>query len=105
MNRRWSTAIAGLSMLVLTSCNNGAPTGEPTSAPITSAPPSLAASLPPAPTQRNQGRQEVKTDPCHKVDDQTVTRIGFDPATRKRDDQIFDTYSFIGCTFDEEDKL
>ncbi|MFC9432986.1 DUF3558 family protein [Nocardia sp. NPDC057030] len=92
-------------MLVLTSCNDGSPTDGPASVPTTSVPPSLAVSLPPAPTQHNQGRQEVKIDPCLQVDDQTVTRAGFDPKSRKRDDQIFDTYSIIGCKFDDKKQV
>ncbi|MET7771423.1 DUF3558 domain-containing protein [Nocardia sp. NPDC005366] len=62
----------------------------------------ISVSVPPAPPQVNNGRNSVLFDPCFKIGDDTVSKIGYDPATRKRNDFIFDNYSFIGCAFDRK---
>ncbi|WP_280449678.1 DUF3558 domain-containing protein [Nocardia brasiliensis] len=105
MNRRWSLAIAALGTFLLSSCTDSSPTGEPPGPSTTSGTPTLAVSPPPAPPQHNLGRQEVKADPCVKIDDATISRAGFDPATRKRHDMIYDTYAFIGCGFDDKKQI
>ena len=66
--------------------------------------PSIAVSVPPAPPQASQKRDTVDHDPCLKLGDDVVESIGFDPATRERDDYIFDTYSAIGCKFRHEEQ-
>lgn len=71
----------------------------------TAAQPSIAVSVKPAPTQSDQGRPPVTFDPCFKVGDALITKAGFDPATRKRDDGVHDSYSFIGCTFDHKESV
>jgi hypothetical protein len=63
--------------------------------------PQIAAPVEPAPTQFSQGRNAVEFDPCLKIDDPTISRAGFDPGTRERSDFTFDSYSFIGCDFDD----
>lgn len=63
--------------------------------------PQIAAPVGPAPTQFSQGRNAVELDPCREVDDPTISRAGFDPGTRERSDFTFDSYSFIGCDFDD----
>ncbi|WP_378733301.1 DUF3558 domain-containing protein [Nocardia brasiliensis] len=93
--------------LLMVGCGNTTPeTGPTTTAmPATSSKPSLAVSVPPAPTQHNNGRQAVTFDPCLEIDDDVVERSGFDPKTRERSDFIFDTYSFIGCSFGHKEQI
>lgn len=52
-----------------------------------------------APKQRNQdGRPDVTYDPCLRIDDATIRSLGFDPATRARDDFVAE-YTFLECKF------
>ncbi|WP_227998649.1 DUF3558 domain-containing protein [Nocardia australiensis] len=56
------------------------------------------------PTQDNQytastGRPKVVFDPCTWISDDAVQRAGFDPASRKRGDDLVAEYSFLTCDF------
>ncbi|KAA0024987.1 DUF3558 family protein [Antrihabitans cavernicola] len=51
------------------------------------------------PQQHNQGgRPDVTYDPCLRIDDATVRAMGFDPASRARDDFVSE-YTFLECKF------
>lgn len=56
------------------------------------------------PTQDNKytastGRPKVVFDPCTWISDDTVQKSGFDPASRKRGDDLVAEYSFLTCDF------
>ncbi|WP_167472885.1 DUF3558 domain-containing protein [Nocardia arthritidis] len=89
--------------LLITGCSSSETENKSPSASSTPRPPSISVSVKPAPTQYNQGRQSINFDPCTNVSDTVVSQAGFDPSTRERDDEIHDTYSFIGCKFDHKE--
>ncbi|MEV0106240.1 DUF3558 domain-containing protein [Nocardia sp. NPDC050799] len=66
--------------------------------------PSIAANVPPTSSQVNKGRARVERDPCTDLSDEAVEAVGFDHLTRQRIDRIFDSYSFVGCQFDHEER-
>lgn len=49
------------------------------------------------------GRQRVTFDPCLDIDEATYRKVGFDPATRKRQDRFTET-AVLGCTVDGPDR-
>lgn len=104
MNRWAGVLLAGPIILLLAGCTGG-PSGDPTPTTGDSGPASPAVAVAPAPAQHSGGRRAVELDPCATLPDSVVSRAGFDPATRKRDDQIFDTYSFIGCAFEHRARV
>nr|WP_290367890.1 DUF3558 domain-containing protein [Spelaeibacter cavernicola] len=56
------------------------------------------------PTQHpSPGHQIVPFDPCLDIDDATLRKIGFDPATRKRADDLNEVTALI-CTVDGADR-
>lgn len=61
--------------------------------------PSVAVTVKPAPSQDPEGGKIVRFDPCRSVGDDVVARVGFDPATRERSDQVHTGYAFISCGF------
>ncbi|WP_329414661.1 DUF3558 domain-containing protein [Nocardia vinacea] len=105
MNKSYTTVAAAAVALVLGGCGDSATTNAPSSSAATTTRPSIAVSVPPVPSQYNQGRQRVEFDPCVAIDDETVLQTGFDPATRERNDFISDGYSFIGCKFDHKEDV
>ncbi|WP_194290107.1 DUF3558 domain-containing protein [Nocardia macrotermitis] len=57
------------------------------------------------PAQHNQGgRPDVVFDPCTWIDDATLTRLGYDPATRKRPADINAEYTFLSCSVRSPDR-
>lgn len=100
-----TAVVIGSAALLLGACSTDTPETEPSATSITSSWPSLAVSVPPPPTQHNNGRQDVMFDPCGEISDDVVSRAGFDPVTRKRSDFIFDSYSFTGCSFDHKEQV
>lgn len=97
-----TTLVTGIILCIAaTGCaKDGSSDGpEPTASTVTTTAPQIAVSVEPAPTQSNQGRNEITFDPCFGVGDSIVSAAGFDPKTREREDFVFDTYSFIGCGF------
>ncbi len=84
-------------------CSSHPTTGGPASVSPTSAStaisPSIAVSVPSAPTQPSGSLPAVKFDPCVSVGDSVIAKTGFDPSTRQRADQIHDNYAAIGCKF------
>ncbi|WP_084496700.1 DUF3558 domain-containing protein [Nocardia amamiensis] len=97
-----AAAWCGIAALLVAGCNAGSSGEDP--ATVASSQAKLAVSVPPAPAQRNQGRQDVVFDPCFRIDDATIERAGYDPRTRKRSDFIADRYSFLGCEFEHKEK-
>ncbi|WP_225731667.1 MULTISPECIES: DUF3558 domain-containing protein [unclassified Nocardia] len=89
--------------LLVTGCTASKTDNNPPNASSTPETPSIAVSVKPAPTQYNQGRRSVNFDPCTNVGDAVVSQAGFDPSTRERNDEIHDSYSFIGCKFDHQE--
>ncbi|WP_373862560.1 DUF3558 domain-containing protein [Nocardia lijiangensis] len=101
MTRLHLVVLAAISTIALAGCStNDEMQPQAAESPTASVPPSMQVSVPPAPSQINNGRQPVNYDPCAELGDSTASRAGFDPATRKRSDFIFEGYSFIGCDFD-----
>ncbi|WP_433524043.1 DUF3558 domain-containing protein [Nocardia pseudovaccinii] len=95
-----------LAALVAAGCSGRNNTDEPTeTATSTSARPSIAVSVKPAPEQPRNSRSPVKYDPCFEIGDDTITKAGFAPKTRERIDQIHDGYAFIGCTFERQEDV
>ncbi|MBF6333355.1 DUF3558 domain-containing protein [Nocardia transvalensis] len=95
--------IAASTALLLSACGDDTTPGSSGDTTTTSAHPSIAVSVPPAPAQRNNtGRPAVTFDPCRDIGDSTVKNLGFDPATRERDDLAADQYTFLGCKFDQK---
>ncbi|MBF6537445.1 DUF3558 domain-containing protein [Nocardia farcinica] len=69
-----------------------------TTAPTSSVAPSMVVTVPPPPVQT--GPKQVRLDPCTRLGDDIVTRIGFDPATRARSGGIVtESLTTIGCDF------
>ncbi|MGV9926159.1 DUF3558 domain-containing protein [Nocardia rhamnosiphila] len=101
-----SAVVPALLAVVLASAcsaNSDEPATPPT--PLAGATtPNIAVSVPPTSSQVNQGRAPVNHDPCRELGDDVVTTAGFDPRTRQRIDRVFDTYSFVGCQFDHEER-
>lgn len=96
-------ALAGASALALAACGSGTPATQTTTVPATSAPPSVAVSVPAPPAQKNRtGRPAVTFDPCTAIGDAEIQKLGFDPSTRKRGDLAADTYTVLGCNFDQK---
>ncbi|MGQ4600542.1 DUF3558 family protein [Nocardia sp. R6R-6] len=91
--------------LLVAGCGNSVPDTGSAGSETSTSQPSLAVPVSPAPSQVNKGRGAVEYDPCLKLDDTTVFRAGFDPSTRARADQIYDTYSFIGCKFAHKEQV
>jgi len=70
-----------------------------------SAPPTLTAPKLQPPSQQNKytkdsGRPEVVFDPCTWISDEALVEAGFDPATRKRGDDIVAEQTFLTCDAD-----
>lgn len=85
-----------------TSESTSTTTASPTSA--TQARPTLTASSLQPPSQDSSythsgGRPKVVFDPCTWVPDDVITKIGFDPSTRKRGTDMIAEYSFLTCDF------
>ncbi len=79
------------------------PTTVSKSAGVPPFPTLTAPSLQP-PAQHNQSRPDVSFDPCTWIDDATMARLGYDPATRKRSTDINAEYTFLTCNFDYPQK-
>ncbi|MFF2395207.1 DUF3558 domain-containing protein [Nocardia sp. NPDC058114] len=70
--------------------------GGPT--PTTFVPPPIAVTVAAPPSQSGPG--QVRLDPCTRLGDDVVTRIGFDPATRARSGGVVTAgLTTIGCDF------
>lgn len=100
-------ALAAISSVAL-GCSTDTEPAQ-TSAPTTStnaAPSTLTAPKLQPPPQENkyttEDRPHVVFDPCTWISDEAATKAGFDPATRKRGDDIVAEYSFLTCDFDGE---
>ncbi|AVH20897.1 DUF3558 domain-containing protein [Nocardia cyriacigeorgica] len=97
-----STAVMGS---LLSACANSPTSGTEEQSSTTPAP-TLAAPVSSPPVQiNNGGRRTVQYDPCTSLTDSVIVEIDFDPRTRRRGDSIFDTYSFLGCTFDRKEEV
>ncbi|RMI29895.1 DUF3558 domain-containing protein [Nocardia stercoris] len=90
-------ALVGATLL-LAGCEVSVSSAGGTSAPTLPAVPNNMVSVSPAPS----GHGAIGLDPCTSLPDAAVTKAGFDPATRRRSDSVFGTYSFIGCSFDHK---
>ncbi|WP_253812602.1 DUF3558 domain-containing protein [Nocardia amikacinitolerans] len=105
MNRLSVVFAALATALAIGGCGTGDAGDDQSVSPPPVPSPKLAVSVPPMPKQVNRGRQDVSFDPCVGIDDSLIVRSGFDPATRERDDLIFDDYSFIGCEFNHKEDI
>ncbi|WP_246350029.1 DUF3558 domain-containing protein [Nocardia barduliensis] len=100
-----SVCTAAVSVSLLACSADEGPLVNETFSPSATATIRIAAPVDEAPVQHNHGRNEVRFDPCARIDDDTIVAAGFDPSTRKRNDFIFDAYSFIGCGFDHKENI
>jgi hypothetical protein len=66
--------------------------------------PTLTAPSLQPPAQHNQNRPDVAFDPCTWIDDATMVRLGYSPATRKRSTDINAEYTFLTCEFQYPNK-
>ncbi|MFD4434049.1 DUF3558 domain-containing protein, partial [Nocardia sp. NPDC058497] len=98
------TALLG-SALTLAACSPITPPEQAEPSASTAPSVAIAAPVPSAPTQPPSKRQPVEFDPCTHIDDAIPISMGFDPATRKRVDFVFDDYAFIGCEFRRLDNV
>ncbi|MCC3333406.1 DUF3558 domain-containing protein [Nocardia abscessus] len=94
-----------LSAFVAACSPSGDSVEHSTSSAATSTAIRIAVPVNPAPAQNDQWRNAVRFDPCAGIGDDTISTAGFDPSTRKRNDFSFDTYSFIGCSFDHKESI
>lgn len=101
MNRRHFRFGLVASVLLLAACTTKDPDSGEQDTTSAIARPSISVTVEAAPTQYNQGRGTVAFDPCFGLGDETIVRAGFDPVTRERNDFIFDSYSFVGCSFEQ----
>ncbi len=103
MRRFALTAAPLLCVLALAACSSTTTPSQPTSPaePITT----LAAPVPSPPTQPPSSRRPVSFDPCSRIDDAVPAALGFNPASRKRSDYVFDDYAFIGCEFSRKENV
>ena len=69
------------------------------------APPTIAVTVGPAPSQPGKSGQVAKYDSCTQIGDDVVSKLGFDAVTRRRSDYVFDHYSFIGCGFERMEDI
>lgn len=103
MNWRTAAALAiAVVGLCVASCSSGKIGGhDGGQAAVSIAPPSphIAATVKPAPSQDPEGGKLVLFDPCQSIGDDVISRIGFDPSTRERDDDVHTGYAFIACRF------
>lgn len=104
MNTKAPLYSAIFAIALLSACSTQGGEGPPAATASATTSPSIAVSLPPAPTQFSDGRESVNRDPCIVIGDELVESLGFDPSTRERDDYIFDTHSAIGCKFRHEEQ-
>ncbi|MBF6332341.1 DUF3558 domain-containing protein [Nocardia transvalensis] len=104
MNTVRIAAPIALTTLALSACGGSHSNGhQESTAPTTTTRPSVAVSVaPPSPQRNDTGRPVVTFDPCVDIGDSTIAKLGFDPATRKRNDLSADTYTFVGCDFDQK---
>jgi hypothetical protein len=96
-------AVTAILVGACASGNNGGESAEPVTA--TTSKPVIGVTVKPAPDQPSNGRSPVKFDPCIEFGDAAITKAGFDPATRKRSDQVHDGYAFISCAFDRKQTI
>ncbi|MFJ1459449.1 DUF3558 domain-containing protein [Nocardia sp. N2S4-5] len=94
--------LLSITVLMVAGCSNSNDETEPGNE-STSQRPSMAATVSSAPAQDSGGRTDVSFDPCVEIADATVERAGFDPATRRRADQVHTGYAFIGCDFERKE--
>jgi hypothetical protein len=117
------TGAAGATLLVVLlagcgSATKGNPSAETSSIPQkTTSAGASAAGNPPFPTltapnlqplkQQNQGRPDVAFDPCTWIDDDTLQKLGYAPASRRRHPtaDIHAEYTFLSCQFESPDKV
>lgn len=104
-----TTLLALVGMVSACSSDNqseseGSTTVSPSSVSTSPARPTLTDSTLQPPQQQNQftttGRPVVVFDPCTWVRDSAITKIGFDPKTRQRGNDIVAEYTFLTCQFD-----
>ncbi|MFD3594885.1 DUF3558 domain-containing protein [Nocardia sp. NPDC058640] len=98
-----TTAVLGVWMLA--GCSPE-PTQDPNGSSTSTGPAiSIAAPVASAPSQPPGSRKPVAFDPCTRIGDAVPAALGFDPATRKRTDFVFDDYAFIGCKFSRKEDI
>ncbi|MFE3543731.1 DUF3558 domain-containing protein [Nocardia sp. NPDC059177] len=112
-------ASAGLltGVILLASCGTAtdepaSPTSEPTAPSATTTTqtrPTLTNPKIQPPSQDNQytrssGRQHVVYDPCTWLSDDDVESMHFDPASRKRGEDLVAEYTFLSCNFRNSDQ-
>ncbi|MFD3705816.1 DUF3558 family protein [Nocardia sp. NPDC058658] len=83
----------------LSGCTSEDPAQEPAS--TTKIPGPIAVSVAAPPVRENPGRAPITYDPCRSLDDDAIVRAGFTPRTRERADFVADTYSVVGCAFED----
>ncbi|MEV5652426.1 DUF3558 domain-containing protein [Nocardia sp. NPDC052254] len=104
--RRFLPAVAAATLaLALSACSSDGDNNEtsPASTPVSS--PDIAMTVKAAPDQDPNGTRPVGFDPCTGIGDETITKAGFDPKTRRRSDQIHTGYAFISCRFDHKEDV
>ncbi|MQY24372.1 DUF3558 domain-containing protein [Nocardia macrotermitis] len=116
MSRRKTAAcgtVLAIAALVSSGCDSGggstAASDTATSAPTTAAPTTLTAPSLQPPSQDNKytrtsGRPKVVFDPCTWIPDDALARIGFDPTTRKRAQDMVAEYTFLTCQVETTDQ-
>jgi len=111
---RWVTVASAFAATIVMSAACSSSQGG-TAASSTSTPTSTSAGTPPFPTltmpnlqppkQQNQNRPDVAFDPCTWIDDNTVSKLGYGPKSRKRGTDIHAEYTFLTCDFQSPDQV
>jgi hypothetical protein len=104
--------VAAVLTLAACSSNNTPPESTSTAssaAPTTSAPTTLTAPNLQPPSQDNKytrtsGRPKVVFDPCTWIPDDALSKVGFDPSTRHRAEDMVAEYTFLTCQVETSDK-
>jgi hypothetical protein len=97
MGRRGTVALAALAV-VATACSPGS------AEPATSDEASPPATRTPRITD-DSGRPPVTFDPCYDIPDDVMNAAGYDAGKKELADMPMGTYTFLGCTYRDSNKV
>ncbi|APE08417.1 MULTISPECIES: DUF3558 domain-containing protein [Rhodococcus] len=95
---RWGTAALAALAVVATACSPGS------AEPATSDEASTSATRTPRITD-DSGRPPVTFDPCYDIPDDVMTAAGYDAAKKELADMPMGTYTFLGCTYHDDNEI
>ena len=103
MRLRFLIPLLALSFAV--SACGGDSDGDATPVHVDSTTSAVPTALAPPPPQHTSGLfPKVTFDPCTQIDDETIRKIGLDPDSRKRSDNMGDPHTKLACFYKGEDR-